>query len=301
MSEMWDIYPASFDDWTLNNVSNVDPNFNIEKMIAIPGGSLDPGQISTAEAKPEIKFDSMDVQAILAQIPLMSGRVVTSSGKIQYIQRANGGAYVAGSNHLVLSTTLGCLYVDTIETEQSSKDGAKCSVVYHVLYDGNNAPVNVLTGQALAGTPAVNALHALGPVVFEGTSYESNTKLSFKSGIEFERAPTGGVLWSKQGCIKTRNPELALTFRQLSLMAHNNLSLNTTTPISQALSCYLVKKVPGGGNRPFNASEHLKIVVTSGTYTVTKISGQSGSRADVEVVVNPTQNGISVSTASTIP
>lgn len=298
-----EIYPAQFvyagpTTLYLNQLEQVDVQPGIELLEAMAAGSVDPELIATAFAEPKVEFTSRDISTILAGVPFATGRDITTSAKIQYQKRLDGGVYTSGSAHFNLTATLGYLYLKEFGAKQDDKQGADIMATFCPKWDGTNLPLVANVNQALAGTPAANAVHSLGPVVFEGALLEGVQSSRVKTGIEVMFKRAGGELFSRVCTISKRKASMEIEVLNCPFAA--TLTVGTTYPISSGITAYLQKVVPGGGRVAVGTAEHISATVSAGTYTVTGITGTGGDNGNVKFSVHPTGNNISISAAAAI-
>lgn len=299
-----EIYPAVFTSGgttvTLNQLDQVDPQPGIEVLEAMVAGSLDPAFIATAFAENKVNFASRDVQTILAGVGLMTGFDVTTLGKIQYQLRKNKGGYTTGSNHINLTSTGGLLYIADFSAKQDDKEAATINSVYCPVWDGSTYPLVVNTAQALVGTPAATSVHTLGPVDFEAISggLTGVQSMTCKTGIEVKFVREGGAIFAAFVSIQKRKPTIELELFNTNIAS--TLTLGTTYPITSGCSVYLQRVIAGGGRYAYGTSNHIKAAVTEGTYRLDSLSGSKQDNAKLKLTIMPTNNNISISTATTI-
>ena len=300
MPQMWGIYPAVLDGVTINNLMSVDISPEIQELSVVPGGSVDRKLIATSKAEPKISFETFDVAALLGSVGLMTGLAVSSSYKFQAQKRSDGGVFAGSGNHITITGTTGFLKIEEITANQDADTPAMARGVFHVLYDGSTAPTNVNTGQNLTGSVAVNATHALGPVLFEGQTggLGGATSVTITPNIEFTMPRSDGDLVARTGAVTKRAPEIKITSLNLSNLA--SLSLDTTVPINSGLTIYLQKITPGGGRVAYATSQHISISVSAGTYILTRAAGRNDQNSTFDLTVKPINNAISVSTSAAI-
>lgn len=297
LAELFDIYPAVFDGTYINQLDSVDPAPGVEDLIAQAGGTVYPSANAMAFADPRVKLSSRDVQSVLAGVGLLSGKAVSTLAKIQYQKRANGGIYNGNNVHVSLSSTVGFLYIEEFGAQQGAKEGADISLSYVALYDGTNAPLVVNINQALGGSPAVNAVHQLGPVVLEGAQLLGVQKWRFKTGIEFTVKGADGEQSARIGSITKQ-------MAQIEIEGHNLTILNSTgffkQKMTSGLTCYLQKVDPAQGAIAYGTGGHISLSATQGNYSVTGISGSKGDSAVSKITVNILNNAVSLNTNTTI-
>lgn len=282
-----------------NQLDNVEVSPGIEALIARAAGSLVPQVIATAQAENKVSFTSADAATLLAGISFSAGLICTAA-TLQWEKRLSGGAYMGSSNHITMTSTGGLVYPKELTAKQGDKEGAKLSLDYCPFWDGTNLPLVVNTAQALAGTPAANAIHALGPVIFEGAQLLGVQSVSCKSGIEVKAYFADGELFPRTFTINAINPMIEIELNNVGLSS--TLTLGTTTALSTGTVCYFQKVVPGGGRVAIGTAEHISIAATAGAYRLDSVSGSKGEHATLKLTIMPAQVlAMNAATAITIP
>lgn len=301
MTDLHEIYPSKvvsgMTTLYINGLDQVDPQPGIEVLEAMIGGSVDPQIIATAFAEPKVKITARDIGTILAGISITNGFSVTTSATFQFQKRLNGGVYTTGSNHISLTATGGLLYAEEFGAKQDDKEGADISLQFCPVFDGTNLPLVVNTAVALAGTPSVAALFALGPVIFEGAQIVGVQSVRVKTGIEVRFKRADGELFARNVSIVKRKPTIEIELLNHALAA--TLTLGGTYPITDGITAYLQKAIPGGGRVDYATSEHISVTAAAGSYKLESMSGSKGEDAMLKLTVLPTGT-LSMSAADAI-
>ena len=296
--QLHDVYPARFNSFSLNQIDNESFTPGIEALIAMAGGSVDPALDAIAQMDNRWKFSSRDLATVLANVNIVGGLSITSGAKMQFQRRLHAGTFASGTSHVNLSSPVGFLYIQEFGFEQGSKEGGDMSLEYVCAFDGTNDPCSVNVSQALVGTPAVNSVHGLGPVVFEGSQVQGVTKWRVKTGIEV-------MIQQADGEAATRIVAINKRMQTIEIEALNLTILNTIGvgkfPISSGCTAYAQKVLAGGHHVSWASSVHISAGISQGTYTVEEISGSKGQNANTKITVLATNNNLSVNPATTIP
>lgn len=286
------IYPAIFDTLTVNHMLALEFSTNIQKLVAMAGGSLDPALIAEVSRENEVQLTTGDIATVLSAVSPINGLLVESSGEIQYQKRADGGAYSILNDHITLNSTRGMLIPRTISSSQDSQEAASLVFSYFPFRVGVNAPFIVNAGQSLSGVPVVNLLYKQGPVLFENTLLRDIQDSSTDFGITFEQFRGSGDIAASTGAITKREPKLEFTARNLELMSAIGGGLvGMTNGITQ-----YYRRIGFGDD----TNNHIAITFTAGVYEVGSISGQGENSVDKKVTVTGV-NTIAVDLTATIP
>lgn len=295
--ELHDVYPAIFSgtpsNLTLAAIDSVEVTPGIEMIAARPGGTVDNAILATAFVEAGIKLTTRDLAAVLAGCSFSSGKKCTA-GEIQFRLRDSGGTYASGSSHVTLNSAGGgLLHIEEFGAEQDGKEGADVSLAFIPLYDGTNLPVVANTSQALSGTPAIAAVHCLGPVYLEGAQLQGVQRVRVKTGIKVIRQRADGELYDRIAVIAERAPTVEIEGLNLSVVGTTGL---IGSAVDTGLVCYFLKAVPGGGRYDGGDAVHCSVTVTDGMYTVSSISGQKAGNANTRITCTVANNGIAVAT-----
>lgn len=299
--ELHDVFPAKFNSFVLNQVDNQSFSPGVEALIAQAGGSVDPALEAVATADPRWKFMSRDIQTILQNVALMVGLQVTSGARMQLQRRANAGAgiYRSGASHFVLTAPIGYLFIEEFGFERNSKEGGDISLQFAALFNGTDTPVSINVSQNLQGVPAVNSVHALGPVVIEGAQLTGVTKWRFKTGIEIEINTGDGETTSRVCTVQKRAPSLEIEALNQTFLDSAGIG-GFTKPMTDGITCFAQRVLHGGDRYSWSDSEHISATISEGMYTVQEISSQKAGQANTKITATAINNEVSVNPATTI-
>ncbi|QDV50853.1 hypothetical protein [Gimesia fumaroli] len=286
------IYPAVFDSLTVNHMLSIGFSSNIQKLIAMAGGSPDPALIAEVARENEIRMSTGDIGTVLTAVSPTNALLVTSSGEIQFQQRADGGTYKTTAEHVTLNSTRGMLLPRTISSSQDSQEAASLELSYIPFRVGSNAPFVVNVDQTLTGAPAVNVLYKQGPIVFENTLLLDIQDMSTDFGLTFNHWRGSGDIAATTGSITKREPKMEFTGRNLKLL--NSIGGGLVGMTNGITQYYRRIGYADASNN------HIAITFSSGVYEVTDVSGQGENSVDQKVTVSGVGT-ISVSLTSAIP
>ena len=284
--------PAVFDALTGNHIKSLGFSSNVQKLVAMAGGSVDPKAIAEVVRENEIKITSGDIGTILTAVSVINGLAISSTGEIQWQQRADGGVYSGAGTHVTLNSTKGMLLPRTISSSQDSQEAATIELSYFALRVGTNAPFVVNVSQSLTGSPAVNTLYKQGPVVFENTLLQDIQDTNTDFGLTYEQFRGSGDIAASTGSITKREPKMEFTARNLELFYSIGGGL---TPLTNGITQYY-RRVGYGDAQ----AAHIAISLAAGAYEVMSVDGSEEKSVDKKVTVTGI-NQISIDLASTIP
>lgn len=288
----YSVFPAVFDGLTINHMLSLGFTTNIQKLIAMAGGSVDPALIAEVARENEIRMSTGDIGTVLGSVSPTNGLAVTSSGEIQYQRRQSGGVFSTLSEHVTLNSTKGILIPRTISSSQDSQEGAALEISYIPLRVGSNAPFVVNVAQSLTGAPAVNSLYKQGPIIFENNYLADIQDSMTDFGITFEHWRGSGDIAAADGSITKREPKMEFTGRNLELL---NVIGGGLVGMTNGITQYY--RAVGFGD---GTNNHIAISFSAGVYEVTDVSGQKENSVDQKVTVTGTGT-ISVTVGAAIP
>lgn len=268
-----------------NQLDSVEVNPGIELIESFAAGAVDPQLIATAFAENKVSITSRDVSTLLGAISISAGLALTSS-VVQWNKRADGGTFAGSGSHITLSSTGGFIYPTEISVKQDDKEGASIKLDLCPTWDGTNLPLVVNTSQSLVGSPAANAVHALGPVIFEGAQLGGVQSLSVKTGIEVAFKRQDGELYSRIVCIVKRKPMIEVELVNLGISS--TLTLGKTYAVSTGTICYLQKVTAGGARVAVGTQEHVSFTTAAGAYRLDSMNGSKGDHANLKLTILPT-------------
>lgn len=284
-------FPAKFDSLLIRDVISVNPSANVKKIVAMAGGSVDPGLIAEQYREPTVDLTALDLGTILAACSPVNGLAIGTSSLIQYQLRSDGGTFDVYSNHVSLSTAKGFLHPDTISAKQDEDKGAQISLKYWPLCTSTNPPLIVNISQALTSTPNIAALYRLGPVSFEGSVVGGVQSASVKCGIEYKPFRAGGQVGAFAGFIRKRAPTFEFETTNQRILSSIGFGI---TAISTG--CTIGFQLIGTA---LASSAHVLFTASAGSYEVTDagVSAEDDAMARVTVTLTGT---LSVSTSSAL-
>lgn len=288
---VYSTYPAKFDSLLIRDVVNVNPSANVKKIIAMAGGAVDPGLIAEQMREPVVDLTALDLGTILAACSPVTGLNVSTSAKIQYQLRSDGGTFDSNSNHVSLSTAKGFLHPDSISAKQDEEKGAEIALKFWPLITGSNPPLIVNTSQALTSTPNISALYRLGPVSFEGSVVGGVQSASVKFGMDYKPFRAGGQIAAGVGFIRKRNPTFEFETTNQAILAQIGFGITGITT-----GCTLGFQLIGTA---LASAAHVLLTISTGSYEVTDAGASADGDAMAKVTVTATGT-ISCSTSSAL-
>lgn len=286
-------YPARFNGggFALNHVRRVSLSPGVEKMVIIPGGSVDPAVIAEAFREPVFTIVSGDLGAVLDGVSPVAGLACTSASLIQWQQRLDGGVFAGSGNHATFSIPKGFLYPTEITAQQDAREGAEISLLFYALRSGANMPVVANTGQSLTGSVAVNGLYRLSKVVFEGSVVGGVQSVRVTTGITYQPKRESWNVAADVGSIVRREPMIEVRGTNLAKVAAVGLGL---AAVSAGLTVYFEKIGATNGN-------HLSFGIAGGAYHTDGFDQQGLDDAEGRIVASLANGTLGFDTTATIP
>lgn len=290
--ERFSTFPAVFDAVTLADVVNVTPSAEIKKIVATPGGSLDPGKIALVGRDPTVSLSCINL-AKLADVSAILGLACSSSVKIQYQAREDGGAFQSGSNHVTLTSIKGMLLPESIQAQQDDQSPAMLQLKYYGLKSGSTPAMAVNMSQALTGTPSVAKIFKLGPVVIDGTILGGVQRSQVNFGLQYTTKKANGDTDPSVGSIVKRGATAEISAANISLANAADFELMTC---GTSIVIYFLD-----ANELPASSAHISITFPAGsTYELADVPAQGEQDAETRLMITA-KGSITVSTTAVYP
>jgi hypothetical protein len=270
-------YPAKFDNLVVPDVLNVSPSSAVQKMILMPGGSINPALVAEVSQDPSATITALDLKTMLTQCGLAGGLYCSSSVLLQYQQRALGGIFMAGSNHVRITAPAGILYIENIRAQQDEQNAAAVAMKFQAFGNTNTRPMTVATGQSLLGTPSIARAYKLGPVSFEGTVLGGVQSSQVATGLSCQTKRADGRTWAVTGSLVKAGPTGEISLDTLDLAATVGMG---TMPISVGTDVYFQQV----GFGPADAA-HIRVRFTSGLYEISEMPASGEGDASTKLVI----------------
>lgn len=290
--ERFSTFPAIFDAVTLTDVVNVTPSAEIKKIVATPGGSLDPGKIAGIARDPVVALSCLNL-AQLANISPILGLACSSSVKIQFQQRADGGAFQSGSNHVTMTSAKGMLLPESIQAQQDDQSPALLQLKYYGLKSGSTPAMAINLSQALTGTPAVAKIFKLGPVVIDGVILGGVQRSQVNFGLQYTTKRANGDTDPSVGSIVKRSATAEISAANISLANAADFDL---IACATSIVVYFLD-----ANELPASNAHIAITFPAGsTYELADVPAQGEQDAETRLMITA-KGSVSVSTTAPYP
>jgi hypothetical protein len=290
--ERFSTYPAIFDAITLNDVVNVTPSAEIKKIVAYPGGSLDPGKIAGISRDPTVGLSIINL-AQLANISPILGLACSSAVKIQYQQRQDGGAFQSGSNHVTMTSVKGMLLPESIQAQQDDQSPALLQLKYYGLKNGSTPAMAINLSQALTGTPGVDKIFKLGPVVIDGVILGGVQRSQVNFGLQYTTKKANGDTDPSVGSIVKRGATAEISAANISLANAADFDLIVC---STGIVIYFLD----ANELPASAA-HISVTFPAGsTYELADVPAQGEQDAETRLMITA-KGSVTVATNAVYP
>jgi hypothetical protein len=263
-----------------------------------PGGSVDPLAFVNATADPRVQLTSRALLAILTDVSIATGMQCTSGASIRYQKRADAGGTFDAANedtHMVLSSTGGFLWIDSIDVDIGSDQGAVANLSYMPyssdgIADPLTAAVTNLTDQPV---PAYLQVYFIGPAYVAGvpTLLPALSRLRINPGLAVEPIIEDGSVFPTGAVIRRRDPSFDLTFLKASMVASPFSHLFGQVQAAQ-IDVYLWKgdTATVSGRLAAAATSHIKLSAATSNWSPDDIS--VSAEDDVTVTVSVRSLGV---------
>jgi hypothetical protein len=288
-------FACSVDTNVISDCRSIQPKFGINKIEIMPSGAIDRLAMALAYREGAASITTGSLISLLSWCPLLTGYASSSTGALlQFQQRADGGSFAGASSHATISSPKVFVAIDEISVEQDSKTGAIAKLSIHLLTDGTNPAIAMLTGQSLVGTVSVAGIFKLAAVVYEGAKVLGVQRVSFKTGIKIQPKRSSGYTDADVASIVERKPQIQVSGTNLSLV-------NAVTPnlsaISAGLTIYLQQFNTSGA--PVSGSHNVSIGIAGGVYSSEGLNANGTQDVDGSITADGSGASSSVSSSMT--
>jgi hypothetical protein len=295
VSRLFDLYAVNINGILIDHISSCNYSRGMEPFLASAAGSVDPSFAAIKKIQPVIKFSTTCVAKAMALMGISHSNITTLT--LYFQQRAQGGTYMTGDNHVIMQATSGLVVPQSLSAKHDAP--AELSFeVYPLSTDGVNAPLSITKNSALAGSPVVDEVFFCGPANINGALVDGNQDVNIEFGVTHKIA--GDQVYNTFGCITKREPKVTITSLDMDLMA----DLGGVAGIAQGTtdSVFYLRKAANGGTFVANATaEHISLSVAAGHIGVSEGGGSEGeAQATIEIIpVSDGTNDVLVLNAAT--
>lgn len=295
------IYAAHQGATIVDGVSEFNLDTDVNELIQAANGQVDPQFVALMGQAPKVSWTTSALARALAKIGIGGYAIADDDEAVFFLQAMAAGGTRAGTlSHLKLTLNEG---IQVPRTLQGSQGGiATISYEAFATYDGTNDPVVLATSQTLTGSPTVDELFTVGPVVINGAVLDGIQDITIDFGIGELIQAANGQVWPEFAGIMGRQP--VITIRTVDSLAIDTFGLTGTAQGATDSLIHFRKLSEGGTRVADNVAEHIKITLDEGRITTRTVSGSQGSPIISELVFTPTFDGtaaiIVIATASTI-
>lgn len=255
-------------------------------------GQVTHQMLTIGNQRPGMTFSTVKLAVALAAIGIDGFKIAAGSVFTAWLQAyAEGGKRTAGATHEKFIVNEGIIVPRTLT---ASHNGAG-SIDYELIatYDGANEPILPTSNQALAGTPANDALHGAGPVKINGTLIPNIQEITIDFGIELIVGGGDSGVWPTFVAIDGQVP--VITIRTTDVTQLQKLGLTGAAQGVTDSVVFLRKFAADGARVPDVTAEHISFTIDQGIIHVSDMSAshEGGSGAEATIVIAPSDDGIS--------
>lgn len=236
----------------------------IQSRLEWPAGHPHPMFRSTDEQKPEVGFNTPEIDVILGAITVAGTSFTGNIDVYKKLGTVVGSVARATTSHKRLRIAA-CLGYWT-EIRLSHNQPGQIDVVLCATYDGSNDPIAYAGTVALSGNLAAGTYFGAGPVSFNGAAIPGVKEITISSGISLIREGASSEVWDTFVGIERTQP--SATIRALENVNWATLGLQGVAMNgSTGLVMYGRKFIngPNGVARvPDATAQHIKLTALNG-------------------------------------
>lgn len=275
----------------------------------IPSGRLGPNANFLNFIDPTILVRTGDIDQLFAQLQITTGLNCSLGGLFRYQQRADGGTFKTGADHIVITSNKGFAYVDSLTCTQDVP--AEAVMGYRVLFDGTNRPLKMQINQALSTPkPGYNSVFWLGPISYNSVLIDTIRSVDIRPGLVLNVFREDGDNCARRCYVVSYQPRITFTMARLDFI-QSGLADYFMCPLTPAggesgefrpLRIYLRRGIDGGDRYADTENQHFKLTVNDGSWGPEEINAQNADDAIVtfSVVPKETMSGQTINPAMTV-
>lgn len=290
------VYDASLDAVTVSQIMSTDVQSNVAVFNGRYSGGLAPQHVSVLSGEPRVVCKTGDIVTLLTGVGTLSSGLSVGGyggGLFPWNERTAGGTFDSTSK--TISSTQGFAYVQSIDAQQDSEEGATATFEYIPTWDGSTLPLVVNTGVTLAGQSFVSAF-GLGPVKIGSTAIPGITGVSIKPGITVTVKRYQGDIFTSACYVTKLDPQFVLTFE-------DSASMYAFTAMYSAIASnaiiYLRKRTAGGTYVSNATTTNLSFTLTGGMTVTDSVSGSNQDNSQKQITIHGKSLAYSTATAIT--
>lgn len=282
------IYAAHQGAVLIDQVEEFQIDTDVNELIKSANGQVDPRFVALMGQAPKVTWTTSALARALAKIGIGGYAIDDDDQAVFFLQAmVEGGSRAGATSHLKITLNEG---IQVPRTLQAAQNGI-ATIGYEAFstYDGTNDPIVLLTDQSLTGSPTVDELFTVGPVVLNGTLLDDIQEITVDFGIGELIKSANGQVWPEFSGIMGRQP--TITIRTGDALVINTTGLAGTAQDATDSLVYFRKLKEGASRVADNDAEHIKISLDAGRFTTRQVAGSQGSPIISEVVYTPTFDG----------
>ncbi len=308
MPNVYNLYPAKFDDINLSQITAMSFSPGLQRTILRRAGSVDPRFIAINKVSPGITFTTTEIKRVLDKLGTpINGFPMTAETTAPFVfylqEQPHHGTRATTSTFIKINIT-DCLVVPQ---SISFSDGGEATISVAVIpgdTDGSNV-LEITSGvadPALSGT--VDQVWTAGPLKVNSASLNAAKYLNIQGGsIDFGIGVTqisgSGSAFARHVSIGSRSPSISLALSDaLSLVEMNRDGVSPVQNIGDALdegsgtrtTVYLTRMQESGTRDQDATATHIAIAVPGGHIASGGLSVGDAQAATHSIVITPVVN-----------
>lgn len=268
MANIYTIHNVTINGTALAGITRQSLGRGITTLIQGGSGAVDPTFGVKLQEAPTAEWDTVHIATALTAVGI-SGVAISPSVIVAFQKKADGGTRASGSSHTTATLNDG-LVVPVRLAAQHGQEATLTMMAYAV----GTSPITLSTAAALSGNQTVDEKFTAGPVVINGTTYQTQS-IDIDFGIKVNVKGHSGNINPSFGGIDFREPVIRI---QSNDLAAANLDGTITSGI-----VYLRNLAT-----PASASSvHVKFTCTGGLYHTDSAEGTHDGDASATVMLKP--------------
>lgn len=272
MSNVYTIFNAAINGTSLGGITRQRVSRGIQELIQGASGGVDPTWAGQVGQAPEFEFDTVHVATALGLIGI-SGLAISANVVLGFQKKESGATRASGSSHVKATMAAGLIVPTRISASQG-KEATYSIAVHGVSADGVNSPMTIQGSQTLSGVQACDEKFTVGPIVINGTTYQTQD-MSIDFGLSVQKKQHSGLIYPTAAWIEERKPNVTVTLNDMAGLTCDGTITNVVLYLRSL-------------DTPASAeSAHIKFTFTAGLYYSGDAEGSHAADASCPIELRP--------------
>ncbi len=272
--------------------TNVGLDSNFDIFLQQNGIQIDPTYASVRSIAPVISVDTLDVSLAISTIGIAG--LASTTFEMWFVPITSGAVAVPAAGAMKVSGTVGLAMLGSITGDGGENaTEASATIELHALGTASVAPFLVSSAQTPPAAVELAATYYLGPVTFNGRTYDP-TNLSINPGLEIAKRQSDGLAWHTFASFPRRASTIEISTEQVLALDDMTATAGADEIEGGIITDFVayLRKSTIGITRVANATaEHVKLTVAKAMIVPGSTGGALDGFATQSVTITPLSTG----------